>query len=200
MIIQEKPMKKKKIILGSSSKFRKSLLKTLDIDFICISPEIDESRLPNEEPKDMALRLAIEKAKKISLLENNALIISSDSCASCEGRILGKPLSQIKAIEYLEYISEKIIFFYTGICVLNSESMNFETDIAIYKIKIKHLSPKDILDYVNKHNPINSSAAFRYEVAKDILIEEFIDTENDISGLIGLPLKKLKIILDKQEL
>jgi predicted house-cleaning NTP pyrophosphatase (Maf/HAM1 superfamily) len=78
--------------------------------------------------------------------------------------------------------------------------MNFETDIAIYKIKIKHLSPKDILDYVNKHNPINSSAAFRYEVAKDILIEEFIDTENDISGLIGLPLKKLKIILDKQEL
>ena len=38
------------------------------------------------------------------------------------------------------------------------------------------------------------------KVAKDILIEEFIDTENDISGLIGLPLKKLKIILDKQEL
>ena len=105
-------MKKKKIILGSSSKFRKSLLKTLDIDFICISPEIDESRLKDEEPKDMALRLSIQKAKKVSLIENNALIISSDSCASCEGRVLGKPLSKIKAIKYLEYISGKNIFFY----------------------------------------------------------------------------------------
>jgi len=200
MIIQEKRMKKKKIILGSSSKFRKSLLKTLDIDFVCISPEIDESRLPEEGPRDMVLRLAIEKAKKISLSENNSLIISSDSCASCEGRILGKPLSEIKAVEYLEYISGKIIIFYTGVCVLNSELMDFKTDIAKYKIKIKKLSSKDILDYVKKHNPINSSAAFRYEVAKDILIEEFIDTENDISGLIGLPLKKLKVILDNYEL
>ena len=193
-------MKKKKIILGSSSKFRKSLLKTLDIDFVCISPEIDESRLPEEEPRDMVLRLAIEKAKKISLSEKNSLIISSDSCASCEGRILGKPLSEIKAVEYLEYISGKIIVFYTGVCVLNSELMDFKTDIAKYKIKIKKLSSKDILDYVKKHNPTNSSAAFRYEVAKDILIEEFIDTENDISGLIGLPLKKLKVILDNYEL
>jgi len=200
MIIQEKRMKKKKIILGSSSKFRKSLLKTLDIEFACISPEIDESRLPEEEPRDMVLRLAIEKAKKISLSENNSLIISSDSCASCEGRILGKPLSEIKAVEYLEYISGKIIIFYTGVCVLNSELMDFKTDIVKYKIKIKKLSSKDILDYVKKHNPINSSAAFRYEVAKDILIEEFIDTENDISGLIGLPLKKLKVILDNYEL
>ena len=193
-------MKKKKIILGSSSKFRKSLLKTLDIDFVCISPEIDESRLLEEKPRDMVLRLAIEKAKKISLSENNSLIISSDSCASCEGRILGKPLNEIKAVEYLEYISGKIIIFYTGVCVLNSELMDFKTDIAKYKIKIKKLSSKDILDYVKKHNPINSSAAFRYEVAKDILIEEFIDTENDISGLIGLPLKKLKVILDNYEL
>lgn len=193
-------MKKKKIILGSSSKFRKSLLKTLDIEFACISPEIDESRLPEEEPRDMVLRLAIEKAKKISLSENNSLIISSDSCASCEGRILGKPLSEIKAVEYLEYISGKIIVFYTGVCVFNSELMDFKTDIVKYKIKIKKLSSKDILDYVKKHNPINSSAAFRYEVAKDILIEEFIDTENDISGLIGLPLKKLKVILDNYDL
>ena len=200
MIIQEKRMKTKKIILGSSSKFRKSLLKTLDIDFICISPDIDESRLADEEPKDMVLRLAIEKAKKISSLENNALIISSDSCASCEGRILGKPLSKIKAAEYLEYISGKIIFFYTGVCVLDSESMNFKTDIAKYKIKIKNLNSDEILDYIDNHNPINSSAAFRYEVAKDILIEEFIDTENDISGLIGLPLKKLKIILNNYNL
>ena len=56
---------KKKIILGSSSKFRKSLLNTLNIEFDCVSPNIDESRLSDEKPKDMAIRLAIEKAKKM---------------------------------------------------------------------------------------------------------------------------------------
>ena len=154
-------MKKKKIILGSSSKFRKSLLKTLDIDFICISPEIDESRLKDEEPKDMALRLSIQKAKKVSLIENNALIISSDSCASCEGRVLGKPLSKIKAIKYLEYISGKNIFFYTGICVLDSESMDIQTDMAIYKIKIKNsleLKKKDhIISAMKSFNAFTKS-------------------------------------------
>ena len=51
---------------------------------------------------------------------------------------------------------------------------------------------KRYLDYIEKHNPLNSSAAFRYEVAKDIPIKEFEDKEKDLSGLIGLPLVKLK--------
>jgi len=68
-------MKKKKIILGSSSKFRRSLFSTLNIDFTCISPDIDESRLENEKPKDMAIRLSIKKAMKICKTETNALVI-----------------------------------------------------------------------------------------------------------------------------
>ena len=60
-------MKKKRLILGSSSKFRKSLLNTLNLDFTCFSPDIDESRLSNEKPKDMAIRLSFEKAKKFMI-------------------------------------------------------------------------------------------------------------------------------------
>ena len=62
-------MKKKRIILGSSSKFRESLLNTLNLDFTCMSPDINESQLPNEKPKDMALRLSINKAKKLLKLK-----------------------------------------------------------------------------------------------------------------------------------
>ena len=61
--------------------------------------------------------------------------------------------------------------------------------------RIKKLNNGQIIDYVEKHKPYHSSAAFRYEVAKDFLIEDFTDHEDDISGLIGLPLKKLKLIL-----
>ncbi len=188
-------MKKKRIILGSSSEFRKSLLNTLNLDFTCISPDIDESRLANEEPKDMAIRLSVNKAKKICNSEENAYVIGSDACAVCEGKILGKPMKKNIAIEYLNYISDKTIIFYTGVCVMDSDTFDYKTDLAKYEIKIKKLDDKKILDYIEKYKPYFSSAAFRYEVANDLLIDEFFDTENDISGLIGLPLKKLQKIL-----
>ncbi len=188
-------MKKKKIILGSSSEFRKKLFSTLNLDFTCISPDINESQHNKEKPEDMAIRLAIEKAKKICLLKNNSLVISSDACASCDGRILGKPLTKDIAIEYLEYISSKTIIFHTSICVMDSDTMKYNIDIAKYTIKIKKLNTVDINNYVDTHKPYYSSAAFRYEVAKDFLIKEFNDKEDDISGLIGLPLKKLTNIL-----
>ena len=188
-------MKKKRIILASSSKYRKTLLASILTDFECISPNIDETRMPNEKPENMVMRLAINKAKKVCENSKDALVIGSDSCAYCDSKILGKPLKKDIAIEYLEFISNKIIIFYTGVCVIDSQSMNIQKDLAEYKIKLKKLSKKDITDYVDKHNPIHSSAAFRFEVAKDLLIQEFIDKENDLSGLIGLPLIKLQKIL-----
>jgi predicted house-cleaning NTP pyrophosphatase (Maf/HAM1 superfamily) len=78
--------------------------------------------------------------------------------------------------------------------------MSYDIDLATYEIKIKKLSEKVINDYINKYKPLNSSAAFRYEVAKDILVDSFIDKENDISGLIGLPLIKLKKMLEKNNI
>ena len=83
---------------------------------------------------------------------------------------------------------------------MNSNTMRYKNDNAKYKIKIKKLKLNDILNYVEIHKPFHSSAAFKYEVAKDILIDDFVDDEKDISGLIGLPLVKLKKILDSNEL
>jgi len=188
-------MKKKKIILASSSRFRASLMETLNVDFTCISPNIDESRLPNEKPKDMALRLSEQKAIKISNENNDCIVIGSDACASCDDTILGKPLKRDVAIKYLEYISNKKIIFHTGLYVINSSTKEYKAGIAEYVIKIKKLRKKDIYNYVDTHKPFHSSAGFRYEVAKDILIQELTDNENDISGLIGLPLKKLTFFL-----
>ena len=189
-------MKKKRLILASSSVYRKILLSSIRADFECISPNIDETRKSEEKAQEMVIRLAIEKAEKISEHNKNAIIIASDTCAYCDSKILGKPLKKDIAIEYLKFISGKKIFFYTGLCVLDADTMNYQTEIAEYEIKIKKLMQKEIFDYIEKHNPLNSSAAFRYEVAKDILIEEFEDKEKDLSGLIGLPLVKLQKILD----
>ena len=80
-----------KIILGSTSPFRKALLQRLQIDFDCDSPDIDETPLQNEPIESMVVRLAIAKAQAISTRHPNSLIIGSDQSAELNGEKLSKP-------------------------------------------------------------------------------------------------------------
>tara|TARA_Y100000590_G_scaffold465904_1_gene639592 strand:- start:5239 stop:5862 length:624 start_codon:yes stop_codon:yes gene_type:complete len=191
-IIQEKNVKKKRIILGSSSIFRKNLLKTLNIDFESISPDIDESILKGETAEQMVMRLAVDKARKISTTTNNALIISSDATAICKNTILGKPLTKHKAKEILNFISGNSVKFMTALCVMDSDNNRYRSSISEYVIQIQNLSEKDIEKYIHDTNPLYSTAAFKYEDGKDLLVKDIKTIEKDMSGLIGLPLEKVR--------
>ena len=83
-----------KVILASSSKFRKQLLEKLNISFKCISPDIDETRLNNEPVRDYVKRLSIEKASKIACSNHKSIVIGSDEVADLEGKIIGKPITK----------------------------------------------------------------------------------------------------------
>ncbi len=189
-------MKKKRIILGSSSIFRKNLLKTLNIDFESISPDIDESIIKGESAEEMVMRLAINKAKKISTATTNSLIISSDATAICKNTILGKPLTINKAKEILNFISGNSVKFMTALCVMDSDSRKYKSSISEYVIQIQNLSNNNIEQYIKDTNPLYSTAAFKYEDGKDLLVKNIETVENDMSGLIGLPLDKVKSYID----
>ncbi len=189
-------MKKKRIILGSSSIFRKNLLKTLNIDFESISPDIDESIIKGESAEEMVMRLAINKAKKISTATTNSLIISSDATAICKNTILGKPLTINKAKEILNFISGNSVKFMTALCVMDSDSKKYKSSISEYVIQIQNLSNNNIEQYIKDTNPLYSTAAFKYEDGKDLLVKNIETVENDMSGLIGLPLEKVKSYID----
>ncbi|MEC7886100.1 MAG: Maf family protein [Pseudomonadota bacterium] len=189
-------MKKKRIILGSSSIFRKNLLKTLNIDFESISPDIDESIIKGESAEEMVMRLAINKAKKISTATTNSLIISSDATAICKNTILGKPLTINKAREILNFISGNSVKFMTALCVMDSDSRKYKSSISEYVIQIQNLSNNNIEQYIKDTNPLYSTAAFKYEDGKDLLVKNIETVENDMSGLIGLPLEKVKSYID----
>ena len=91
----------RKIILGSTSPYRRELLERLKIAFTTASPDIDESALPNEKPKALVIRLAEAKAREIAKSESNALIISGDQIAVCDETILGKSGNRDTAIKQL---------------------------------------------------------------------------------------------------
>ena len=134
----------RKIILASSSIHRKKLLKQIKLNFIAISPDIDESRNKNESVNKFVKRLSIEKAMKIAVLRKNSIVIGSDEIAVVDDKILGKPLTKKNARKQLNLISGKKVIFKTGICVIDTNTMKKLSSVVNYSIKMRKISKNTI--------------------------------------------------------
>ena len=179
----------KNIILASSSVHRKKLLKQLKIKFKAISPDIDESRKKNEPINVFVKRLSIEKAKKIANNQKNSLVIGSDEIAVVNNRILGKPNNYANARKQLKYISNKIVTFKTGLCVIDTESNKKLTTIINYTVHMKKFSTSQIESYIKREKMLNCAASIRIEGLAISLVKKMNGA--DPSSIIGLPLIKL---------
>ena len=184
-----------KVILASSSKFRKQLLDKLNISFKCISPDIDEKRLNNESVRDYVKRLSIEKASKIACSNHKSIIIGSDEVADLKGKIIGKPITKKNARKQLRMLSGNKVVFRTGLCVLNSETGKYYASVNNYNIYFKDLDDKIINKYLAKDDVLNCAASIRIEGLAINLVRKMNGA--DPSSIMGLPLIKLIDFLDR---
>ncbi len=184
------------LILGSSSPFRKELLERLGVDFITESPEIDESRRPNESANQLVKRLSLEKAGAIAEKYENALIIGSDQVAVIEGKILGKPGSVEKACDQLKMASGRHVTFLTGLCLLNSKTGHSQVDLVPYSVYFRDLTEDQIKTYVEKEQPLNCAGSFKSEGLGVALFQKM--EGEDPTALIGLPLIRLVSMLQEE--
>jgi septum formation protein len=178
-----------KVILASSSKFRRQLLDKLNISFKCISPDIDEKRLNNEAVKDYVKRLSIEKASKIACSNHKSIIIGSDEVADLKGRIIGKPITKKNAKKQLKMLSGNKVVFRTGLCVLNSETGKYYASVNNYNIFFKDLNDSIINKYLESDDVLKCAASIRIEGLAINLVRKMNGA--DPSSIMGLPLIKL---------
>lgn len=178
-----------KVILASSSKFRKQLLDKLNISFKCISPDIDEKRLNNEAVKDYVKRLSIEKASKIACSNQKSIIIGSDEVADLKGRIIGKPITKKNAKKQLKMLSGNKVVFRTGLCVLNSETGKYYASVNNYNIFFRDLNDSIINKYLESDDVLKCAASIRIEGLAINLVRKMNGA--DPSSIMGLPLIKL---------
>ena len=178
-----------KVILASSSKFRKQLLDKLNISFKCISPDIDEKRLNSESVKDYVKRLSIEKASKIACSNQKSIIIGSDEVADLKGKIIGKPITKKNAKKQLRMLSGNKVVFRTGLCVLNSETGKYYASVNNYNIFFKDLDDNIINKYLENDDVLNCAASIRIEGLAINLVRKMNGA--DPSSIMGLPLIKL---------
>lgn len=187
-------MLQKKLVLGSSSPYRKELLEHLGVPFECVSADIDESRHEGETPEALCVRLAREKALKVKSMVGDAIVIGSDQVAVLGERILGKPHTRERAIEQLSSMQGQTVYFLTALCIIGEKGEIFETMVPTI-VTMKKLSVKTIENYLDREQPFNCAGSAKIEKLGIALMKEVRST--DPTALIGLPLIETVNLLAK---
>lgn len=186
-----------KLVLASSSTYRREILSKLGIPFEYISPNINEHRHPNEPVASYVQRLSLEKAVTAGRQFTNHLIIGSDQAATCSaGELLTKPYNTNNAAAQLSKLSGKSVTFYTGLTLLNTETNRSQTAVETTKVAFKALSINQINAYIAKDNPLDCAGSFKCESLGICLFKKI--EGRDFNALIGLPLIALTEMLETE--
>lgn len=189
-----------RIVLASTSPYRKALLQRLELAFTCVSPEVDESHIEGESIEQMVIRLSELKATAAAHLYKDepeaALIIGSDQSAVLNGKPLTKPGNFDNAVKQLQAASGQRIVFQTGLCVLNSHTGNKQVICEPYTVVFRELTTRMIENYLKKEQPYNCAGSFKSEGLGITLFKKF--EGDDPNSLIGLPLIKLTDMLRQE--
>jgi septum formation protein len=175
-----------RLVLGSTSQYRRTLLERLGVPFTVAAPDVDESPLPAELPIDLVHRLARAKADEVAQRQAKALVVGSDQLAVCGREVLGKQGSGERAIAQLRQLSGQRVTFYTAVHVVNSESGSNEGHLDATTVHFRSLSEDEIRDYVSRDRPYHCAGGFKIE-ALGISLFTRVDSQ-DPTALIGLPL------------
>ncbi|WP_043316108.1 nucleoside triphosphate pyrophosphatase [Microbulbifer sp. HZ11] len=185
----------RRLILASSSTYRRQLLEKLQLPFECHAPHINEEAFPGESATELASRLATEKALALTGDHPDALIIGSDQVAECNGVLLGKPGTATNAVEQLERCSGQTVNFHTGLCLADASSGTHSTLCEKFSVHFRNLGKDKIERYVQLDNPLDCAGSFKAEGLGIALFEKM--EGSDPSSLVGLPLIRLIDLLQQ---
>ena len=182
-----------RLILASSSKYRRELLSRLVTDFTSVSPEVDESSFHEKSasPEHLAIRLALEKSKVVFDQYPNAVVIGSDQLVDLDRNALGKPGTSAAAVAQLMAMSGKQHRLLTAVCVLSpAGQIEFLNET---RLQMRSLSRSEAERYVTLDQPLDCAGSYRIEKL-GIALFESIRTD-DFTAIMGLPLIRLSQVL-----
>jgi septum formation protein len=176
----------RKLILGSTSSYRRELLSRLRLPFEIVSPQVDETPQSGESPRDLACRLALAKAHAVAEKFPSAVVIGSDQVADLDGQPLGKPGDHERAIAQLRLMRGKLVVFQTAVAVVCRDTGFSEVDLAAVRVKFLDLSDTQIESYLRAETPYDCAGSAKSEGLGIALLESI--ENDDPTALVGLPL------------
>jgi len=183
-----------KLVLASASPRREEILKQLNLKFTIVPSKIDEDSFKIDDPVELVKTLAAEKAKSVSELVEDAVVIAADTVVVYDDQILGKPGGKLEAKKMLKKLSSNQHQVITGLAVLNSQSGERYVDFNITDVKIKALSESEIDNYVETGEPLGKAGAYAIQGLGGLFVEEI---RGSYYSVMGLPIHQLAQLLDK---
>ncbi|MDV2451145.1 Maf family protein [Xanthomonas hortorum] len=180
-----------RLILASTSVYRRELLGRLQLDFSTARPEVDEQAQPGEIPGALASRLAAEKAAAVAAHVPDAWVIGSDQVADLDGQALGKPGTLDQARAQLTAMSGRVVRFHTAVSLVGPERSLHAQDLT--EVQLRPLTPAEIERYLAAEPALDCAGSFKCE-GLGISLFDAIRSE-DPTALVGLPLIALARLL-----
>ncbi len=189
-------MRAPNLILASSSPFRRELLARLQLPFTVVSPDVDETALPNELPEQTSLRLAEAKARKVAQSHPNSLIIGCDQVATLDGLQIGKPGNHQNAFKQLSLMRGRSVVFHSALCLYNAATHHMQAEVVPFTVQFRKLSDAQIENYLLKEQPYHCAGSAKSEGLGIAIIASMHG--DDPNALIGLPLIRLIAMLENE--
>lgn len=174
------------IILASTSVYRNEQLQKLNIDFTAVAPTVDEEALKRKNPDhtQLSVKLALLKARSVSMDNDNSIVIAGDQVASFGDTLLSKPKTKEKAFAQLKTLSGKEHRLITSLAIIfNKKEYNYT---CTAKMKMRQLSDEQIRRYIDIDTPLQCCGSYKIE-GLGISLFDTIDCE-DYTSIIGIPL------------
>ena len=175
-----------RLILASTSRYRRDLLNRLRLPFDVQAPGVDETPHPGEAPAALAQRLALEKARAVAARHPQDVVIGSDQVADLAGEPLGKPGDHARAVAQLQRMSGQRVVFQTALAVVRQDTGFEAVDLAAVSVTFRTLSDTEIETYLRLDQPYDCAGSARSE-SLGVALLSAIDSD-DPTALVGLPL------------
>jgi septum formation protein len=183
----------RRLILASTSPYRRELLARLRLPFDAIAPGVDEAARPGESPLALAQRLALHKAEAVAARYPEAVVIGSDQVADLAGQALGKPGAHDRAVQQLRAMRGRDVLFHTAVAVLCVAARCDQQAVNTVRVRFRDLTDAEIERYLQLEQPYDCAGSAKCETLGIALVDAI--ESDDPTALIGLPLIRTSALL-----
>jgi len=193
-MIDSLPAAAPRLVLGSTSRYRRELLDRLRMAFEVMAPQVDETPAAREAPAALAQRLALAKARDVAArCPGDVIVIGSDQVADVDGEPIGKPGSHERAVQQLRRMSGREIVFQTAVAVVRPSTGFEQAALVPVRVRFRQLDDDEIEHYLRLEQPYDCAGSAKCETLGIALLRAI--ESDDPTALVGLPLIRTSELL-----
>lgn len=178
------------LLLASASPRRRDLLSAAGVAFTVAPADIDESRLPGEDPRAYVRRVATAKARAVAVRAPGARVIAADTTVALDGHVLGKPADAADATAMLTALSGRTHHVHTAVVVIDAGRVRRR--VVTTQVRFRALRPDEIAAYIATGEPFDKAGGYGIQGAGGALVDH---VRGSYTNVVGLPLAQALALL-----